>query len=64
MRLMCKCGKGAASKYDKVCSFCREKSYSRAEAKSVGVKHRGDGLTLVQAEKLKHKAFFSAKGWL
>lgn len=42
MTTHCKCGKGHASQADGQCKFCRESCWSRAEAKSVGVKHRGD----------------------
>jgi len=45
---MCSCGKGHASSYDSLCRFCREKLFSRAVAKSVGVRHRGDGMSLEQ----------------
>lgn len=60
MSIDCKCGKGHASQIDGQCKFCREKSWSRAEAKSVGVKHRGDGMSLEQQDKLKFKKL----GWL
>ena len=46
--MMCSCGKGHASSYDSLCRFCREKLFSRAVAKSVGVRHRGDGMSLEQ----------------
>lgn len=46
--MKCKCGKGYASDKDNLCKFCREKKYSRREAKQAGVKHRGDGMTLEQ----------------
>lgn len=45
---VCKCGKGYASLYDNMCCFCRECTVSRADAKRLGVKHRGDGLQLTQ----------------
>lgn len=44
--IKCKCGKGYASAYDNLCKFCRENLLSRAEAKKVGVKHQGDGLSV------------------
>ncbi len=34
------------------CKFCREANFSRTEAKSVGVRHRGDGMSLEQRQKL------------
>ena len=46
--ITCGCGKGHASSYDSLCCFCREKLFSRAVAKSVGVRHRGDGMSLEQ----------------
>lgn len=55
MRLICKCRKGYASLVDGMCKFCREKQYSRARAKSVGVKHRGDGMTINQINKLEER---------
>lgn len=51
----CCCGKGYASDIDNRCRNCREHQYTRAEAKSVGVKHRGDGMTLDQEAKLLRK---------
>ena len=60
MTTYCKCGKGHASPVDRLCKFCRESCWSRAEAKSVGVKHRGDGMNLDQQDKLKFKKL----GWL
>lgn len=50
--LLCGCGKGQASKEDEICSFCRERWVSRAEAKKVGVRHRGDGLSLEDYRKI------------
>jgi hypothetical protein len=46
--MKCKCGKGYASEEDGLCKFCREKLIRRAVAKSVGVAHRGDGMTVEQ----------------
>lgn len=46
--MKCKCGKGYASLVDGLCRFCRENKYSRRECKSVGVRHRGDGMDLDQ----------------
>lgn len=43
---VCGCGKGYKSDYDGLCKFCREGLVRRAQAKSVGVRHRGDGLTV------------------
>lgn len=51
--IVCQCGKGYASQQDEMCRFCREKLYRRAQCKSVGVRHRGDGLTLDQQRKIK-----------
>lgn len=48
MKNKCKCGKGYASDYDYLCKFCRENTVRRAVAKSVGVKHRGDGMSVDQ----------------
>lgn len=45
-RIVCECGKGYASEYDKLCRFCREYTVRRAVAKKYGVKHRGDGFRL------------------
>jgi hypothetical protein len=45
-RIQCQCGKGIANTYDDMCRFCREKTVRRAEAKSVGVSRRGDGLSV------------------
>jgi len=45
---VCKCTKGFASRYDSLCRYCREKDFSRAQAKKVGVRHRGDGMTIDQ----------------
>lgn len=52
-RIVCGCGKGYASHVDGRCCFCREKAFRRAEAKKVGVKYRGQGMTLDQMGKLK-----------
>ena len=46
--MQCKCRKGKASPYDNLCKFCREELISRAEAKKVNVRHRGDGLSIDQ----------------
>lgn len=48
MSNQCKCGKGHASKVDDQCCYCRENNYRRAQAKSVNVRHRGDGMSLDQ----------------
>ncbi len=48
MSIRCKCGKGYASHFDKICKFCREDLVRRVVAKKVGVKHRGDGMTIEQ----------------
>jgi hypothetical protein len=53
--MKCKCGEGYASEIDTLCRFCREHLLSRAEAKKVGVKHRGDGCTLDQYSRAKMK---------
>lgn len=53
MANVCKCGKGYASDVDNMCKFCREEIVSRADARKVGVRHRGDGLTLEQWEQVK-----------
>jgi len=45
---LCKCGKGHASEYDNICKFCREKLVHRAIAKKLGIRHRGDGMTIAQ----------------
>lgn len=50
MTIMCKCGKGYASEYDGLCKFCREGLVRRAVAKSVNVRHRGDGMSIDQYE--------------
>lgn len=57
-KLLCKCGKGFASEVDMLCKYCREHKYSRAEAKAAGVRHRGDGMTLDQEDRILKK-----KGW-
>lgn len=46
--IKCECGKGYASEYDSLCKFCREDLVSRAVAKKVSVKHRGDGMSIEQ----------------
>ena len=51
--MKCKCGKGYASEKDSLCCFCREKLVSRSVAKKVGVKRRGDGMTLEQYQRTK-----------
>jgi len=51
--MKCQCGKGYASEVDHLCKFCRENKVRRAVAKQVGVKYRGDGMTLDQYEKAK-----------
>lgn len=48
MTKVCGCGKGHASEVDGICKFCREYKYRRAQAKSVNVRHRGDGMSLDQ----------------
>lgn len=53
MSTKCRCGKGYASDFDGLCKFCREE-YSgirRAVQKKVGVRHRGDGMTIEQYQK-------------
>ena len=47
-RLVCDCNKGYASAYDGLCKFCREGLISRAQAKKVNVRSRGDGLSIDQ----------------
>lgn len=49
--MKCKCDKGHASDYDNLCKFCRENLFRRAVAKQVGVRHRGDGMTIEQYQK-------------
>jgi hypothetical protein len=44
----CPCTKGYASEYDGLCKFCREFTVRRAIAKSVNVRHRGDGMSVDQ----------------
>jgi hypothetical protein len=44
----CVCGKGKGSLYDGICRYCREHLVSRAEAKKVNVRHRGDGMSVDQ----------------
>jgi hypothetical protein len=51
----CGCGKGHASEFDNMCKFCREKLFRRAEAKSVDVRHQGDGMEVEQYERLMKK---------
>lgn len=51
--IKCRCGKGHASVYDNLCRFCREKLVRRSEARKVGVKHRGDGMSVDQLRVLK-----------
>lgn len=46
--VVCGCGRGHGSHIDGLCKFCRETKYSRAQAKSVNVRHRGDGMSLEQ----------------
>ena len=46
--LKCRCEQGFASKHDGLCKFCREVKYTRAKAKSVNVRHRGDGMSIDQ----------------
>lgn len=50
MSIVCKCGKGNASGYDNLCKYCRENLVRRAVAKSVNVRHRGDGMSIDQYE--------------
>jgi len=52
---VCGCGKGNASEVDNLCRYCREEKYSRAFCKAVGVRHRGDGLTLDQEDEIIRK---------
>jgi len=47
-QVVCKCLKGYASQYDDMCCFCREKLFSRSEAKAVCVRTRGDGMSVDQ----------------
>lgn len=51
-KIKCGCGKGYASPADNLCKHCREYRFSRAQCVKVGVKHRGDGMTLDQAAAL------------
>ena len=51
----CKCGKGYESYYDYQCRFCRENTVSRAQAKAVGVRTAGDGMTVDQMRVLKNE---------
>lgn len=51
MATVCRCGKGYASEVDNLCKFCREGLLRRAEAKSIGVRHAGDGLNLYDLQK-------------
>lgn len=53
MSIKCRCGKGYASEYDSLCKFCREHTVSRSDAKRVCVRHRGDGLSVIQLQVLK-----------
>lgn len=52
-KIICKCKEGYASEYDDLCKFCREDTVSRSKAKSVGVRHRGDGLSVMAMKVLK-----------
>ena len=52
MSKVCGCGRGYGSEVDGLCSKCRENQYSRADAKAVGVRHCGDGMSLDQEVKL------------
>lgn len=45
-KLVCACGAGYASVIDGNCKFCREHLVSRSVGKSLGVRHRGDGMRL------------------
>jgi hypothetical protein len=54
---VCACGKGHGHHIDGICKFCREQKVSRAEAKSVGVRYRGDGISVDQYFKLKGGAY-------
>jgi len=53
--ITCGCGKGHASSYDSLCCFCREKLFSRAVAKGIGVRHRGDGMSVEQVMAIEKK---------
>jgi hypothetical protein len=53
--ITCGCSKGHASSYDSLCCFCREKLFGRAVAKSVGVRHRGDGMSVEQLMSIEKK---------
>lgn len=53
--MKCKCGRGHGSAWDGMCKFCRENKYSRAFAKSVDVRHCGDGMSVEQEIKLLKK---------
>ena len=53
--MKCKCGKGYASAWDGMCKFCRENKHSRAFAKSVDVRHSGDGMSVEQEIRLLKK---------
>lgn len=50
MSNVCGCGKGHASSYDDLCKYCRENLVRRSVAKSVNVKHQGDGMSIDQYE--------------
>ncbi len=60
-RLVCACNEGYASEVDGNCCFCREKLYSRAYCKEVGVRYRGAGMTLDQEDKILAKHWASNK---
>lgn len=45
-KIKCRCGKGFASSVDGICKYCREYKYSRSVTKKMGVRNRGDGLSL------------------
>ena len=53
--MKCKCGRGHGSAWDGMCKFCRENKYSRAFAKSVDVRHCGDGMSIEQEIRLLKK---------
>ena len=49
--MKCSCGRGYASHFDNLCKFCRENLVPREKAKRVGVRHRGEGMSVDQYKK-------------
>lgn len=52
MNIVCECGKGYASSVDRLCIFCRAKTFRSAQIRAIG-RSPSAGLTLDDADRIR-----------